>query len=120
MKISDKIIINEDGGYIFAVKKQVLVIDNICIISPSQFIYDIYDCRTGLILGTCAIKAYIKDNNTMFELFKGFNTFTQNIIAERDFQLKKFLDMKMEHISRNIQLRFTVEEFEQFLLENQP
>lgn len=120
MKISDKIIIKEDGGYIFAVKKQVLEIENICIISPSQFIYDVYDCRTGLILATCAIKPYIKDNNTMFELFNGFNTLTQNIITERDFQLKKFVDMRMENISKNIKLHFTVEEFEQFLLENQP
>lgn len=120
MKILEKTIIEEDNGYIVAVKKDMLVIGNVCIMSPQEYIYDIYDCRTGLILGTCAIKPYIKDGNTLFELFNGFNTFTMDIIPQRDFLLKKFVDMKMENISKNIKLHFKQEEFEQFLLENQP
>lgn len=120
MKMHEKIIIKEDDGYIFAVKKEMLVIGNVCVISPQETIYDVYDCRTGLVIATCAIKPYIKDGNTLFELFNGFNTFTMNIVTQRDFLLKKFVDMKMENISKNIKLYFKVEEFEQFLLENQP
>lgn len=120
MEMTEKIIVKEDNGFIIAVKKEMLVIGNVCVISPQEYIYDVYDCRTGLILGTCTIKPYIKDGNTLFELFNGFNTFTMDIIAQRDFLLKKFVDMKMEHITKNIQLRFTTVEFEQFLLENQP
>ena len=120
VKMREKIIIKEDDGYIFAVKKEMLVIGNVCVISPQENIYDVYDCRTGLVIATCAIKPYIKDGNTLFELFNGFNTFTMNIVTQRDFLLKKFVDMKMENISKNIKLYFKVEEFEQFLLENQP
>lgn len=120
MRMAEKIIIKECNKYIIAVKKQMLEIDNVCIISSDECIYDIYDSRTGLILATCAINSYIKDNNTMYELFNGFNTFTQDIISQKDFLLKKFADMKMEHIQKDTPLRIYKEEFEQFLLENQP
>lgn len=120
MKMTEKIIIKERNKDIIAVKKHMLEIDNVCIISPDECVYDIYDSRTGFILATCAINSYIKDKNTLYELFNGFNTFTQDIISQKDFLLKKFVDMKMEHIQKDTTLHIDKEEFEQFLVDNLP
>lgn len=112
--------IRETEKYIIVEKKHVLKLGNIAIYSVNECLFEIYDFRTGLKVATLSVHKIFCGFDSFIEFFENFGIFTRDIVNVRDFLLKKFVDMRMEHISNNIQLRFTVEEFEQFLLENQP
>lgn len=112
--------IRETEKYIIVEKKHVLKLGNIAIYAVNECLFEIYDFRTGLKVATLSVHKIFGGFDSFIEFFENFGIFTSDIVNVRDFLLKKFVDMRMEHISRNIQLHFTVEEFEQFLLENQP
>lgn len=112
--------IRETKKHIIVEKKPVLKLGNIAIYSVNECLFEIYDFRTGLKVATLSAHKIFGGFDSFIEFFENFGIFTSDIVNVRDFLLKKFVDMRMEHISKNIQLHFTVEEFEQFLLENQP
>lgn len=112
--------IRETEKYIIVEKKHVLKLGNIAIYAVNECLFEIYDFRTGLKVATLSVHKIFGGFDSFIEFFENFGIFTRDIVNARDFLLKKFVDMRMEHISKNIQLHFTTEEFEQFLLENQP
>lgn len=112
--------IRETEKYIVVEKKPVLKLGNIAIYAVNECLFEIYDFRTGLKVATLSVHKIFGGVDSFIEFFENFGIFTSDIVNVRDFLLKKFVDMRMEHISKNIQLHFTTEEFEQFLLENQP
>lgn len=112
--------IRETEKYIIVEKKHVLKLGNIAIYAVNECLFEIYDFRTGLKVATLSVHKIFGGVDSFIEFFENFGIFTSGIVNVRDFLLKKFVDMRMEHISKNIQLHFTTEEFEQFLLENQP
>ena len=112
--------IRETEKYIIVEKKHVLKLGNIAIYAVNECLFEIYDFRTGLKVATLSVHKIFGGFDSFIEFFENFGIFTRDIVNVRDFLLKKFVDMRMEHISKNIQLHFTTEEFEQFLLENQP
>lgn len=112
--------IRETEKYIIVEKKNVLKLGNIAIIAVNECLFEIYDFRTGLKVASLSVHKNFGGVDSFIEFFKNFGIFTRDIVNVRDFLLKKFVDMKMEHIQKDTTLRIDKEEFEQFLLENQP
>lgn len=112
--------IRETEKYIVVKKKNVLKLGNIAITSVNECLFEIYDFRTDLKIATLSVHKNFGGGDSFIEFFKNFGIFTRDIVNARDFLLKKFVDMKMEHIQKDTTLRIDKEEFEQFLLENQP
>lgn len=112
--------IRETEKYIVVEKKQVLKIGNIAILAVSECLFEIYDFRTGLKVATLSVHKNFSEVDSLFEFFENFEIFTRDIVNERDFLLKKFVGIKMQHFPCGTFVHFQIEEFEQFLLENQP
>lgn len=112
--------IRETEKYIVVEKKQILKIGNIAISAVNECLFEIYDFRTGLKVASLSVHKNFGGVDYFIEFFKNFEIFTRDIVNVRDFLLKKFVYMKMEHIQKDTALRIDKEEFEQFLLDNQP
>lgn len=112
--------IRETEKYIVVEKKQALKIGNIAISAVNTCLFEIYDFRTGLKVATLSVHKNFGRVDSLFEFFENFEIFTKDIVNERDFLLKKFVGIKMKHFSCGTFVHFHIEEFEQFLLENQP
>ena len=112
--------IREAGKYIVVEKKNVLKLGNIAITAVNECLFEIYDFRTGLKVATLSVYKNFGGVDYFIEFFKNFEIFTRDIVNVRDFLLKKFVYMKMEHIQKDTTLHIDKEEFEQFLLDNQP
>lgn len=111
--------IRETEKYIVVEKKQVLKIGNIAI-SANECLFEIYDFRTGLKVATLSAHKNFSSADSFIEFFENFEAFTRDIVNERDFLLKKFVGIKMQHFPCGTFVHFQIEEFEQFLLDNQP
>lgn len=112
--------IRETEKYIVAEKKQMLKIGNIAISAVNECLFEIYDFRTGLKVATLSVHKNFGRVDSFIEFFKNFGIFTRGIVNVRDFLLKKFVGIKMKHMPCGTFVYFQIEEFEQFLLENQP
>lgn len=112
--------IRETEKYIVVEKKQMLKIGNITISIVNECLFEIYDFRTGLKVATLSVHKNFGGVDSFIEFFKNFGIFTRDIVNVRDFLLKKFVGVKMKHLPCGSFIHFQIEEFEQFLLENQP
>lgn len=112
--------IRENEKYIVVEKKQVLKIGNIAIAEVNECLFEIYDFRTGLKVATLSVHKNFAGVDSFIEFFENFEIFTKDIVNERDFLLKKFVGIKMQYFPCCTFVHFLIEEFEQFLLENQP
>lgn len=112
--------IRETEKDIIVEKKQVLEIGNVAISAVNECLFEFYDFRTGLKVATLSVHKNFGGVNSFIEFFENFEIFTRDIVNERDFLLKKFVGIKMKHLSYGSFVHFQIEEFEQFLLENQP
>lgn len=112
--------IRETEKYIVVEKKQMLKIGNIAISVVNEYLFEIYDFRTGLKVATLSVQKNFGGVDSFLEFFKNFGIFTRDIVNVRDFLLKKFAGIKMKHLTCGSFIHFQIEEFEQFLLENQP
>lgn len=112
--------IRETENYIIVEKKQVLKLGNIAISAVNECLFEIYDFRTGLKVVTLSVHKNFGGVDSFIEFFENFERFAKDIVNVRDFLLKKFVGIKMKHLSCGSFARFSIEEFEQFLLENQP
>lgn len=112
--------IRETEKEIFVEKKQVLKLGNIAISAVNECLFEIYDFRTGLNVATLSVRKNFGRVDSFIEFFKNFGIFTRDIVNERDFLLKKFVGIKMQHFSCGSFVHFQIDEFEQFLLDNQP
>lgn len=112
--------IRETEKDIIVEKKQVLKIDNVAISAVNECLFEIYDFRTGLKVATLSVHKNFGGVDSFIEFFENFEIFTKDIVNVRDFLLKKFVGIKMQHLSYGSCVHFKIEEFEQFLLENQP
>lgn len=112
--------IRETEKDIVVEKKQMLKIGNIAILAVNECLFEIYDFRTGLKVATLSVHKNFGGVDSFIEFFENFGIFTRDIVNERDFLLKKFVGIKMKHLPRGSFIHFQIEEFEQFLLENQP
>lgn len=105
---------------IFAEKKQMIKIGNIAITSISECLFEIYDYRTGLKIATLANRKTWQSIEMFLQFFRNFEVFTRDIISVRDILLKQFIEIKLHNIPCGSCMEFSMAEFEQFLLENQP
>lgn len=112
--------IRETEKDIIVEKKQVLKIDNVAISAVNECLFEIYDFRKGLKVATLSVHKNFGGVDSFIEFFENFEIFTKDIVNVRDFLLKKFVGIKMQHLSYGSCVHFKIEEFEQFLLENQP
>ena len=112
--------IKETEKYIIVEKKQVLKIGNVAISAVKECLFEIYDFRTGLKVATLSVHKNFGGADSFIEFFENFEIFVKDIVNVRDFLLKKFVGIKMQHLSYVSFVHFQIEEFEQFLLENQP
>lgn len=112
--------IRETPTEIIAEKKQMVKIGNIAITAVYGCLFAIYDFRTGLKVATLSVRKNFGGVDSFIEFFENFEIFTKDIVNERDFLLKKFVGIKMQHLPCGSFVHFQIEEFEQFLLENQP
>lgn len=112
--------IKETEKGIIVEKKQVLKIGNIAISVVNEGLFEIYDFRTCLKVATLSINKNFGWVDSFIEFFENFEIFTKGIVNERDFLLKKFVGIKMQHLPGGSFVHFQIQEFEQFLLENQP
>lgn len=112
--------IRETENDIIVEKKNVLKLGNIAITSVNECLFEIYDFRTGLKVATLTVHKNFGGVDSFIEFFKNFGIFTRDIVNERDFLLKKFVGIKMKHLSCGSFAHFQIDEFEQFLLDNQP
>lgn len=112
--------IRESPTEIIAEKKQMVKIGNIAITAVNGCLFEIYDFRTGLKVATLSVRKNFGGVDSFIEFFENFETFTKDIVNVRDFLLKKFIDIEMKHFLCGFCAHFKIEEFEQFLLENQP
>lgn len=112
--------IRETEKDIIVEKKQVLKIGNVAISAVNEYLFEIYDFRTGLKVATLSVHKNFGGVDSFIEFFENFERFTKDIVNVRDFLLKKFVGIKMQHLSYGSCVHFKIEEFEQFLLENQP
>lgn len=111
---------NNIGVSVEIVKKQMLKIGNIGVTAVNEHLFEIYDLRTGLGVSTISIERDWSSVESFLEFFGNFEIFTRGIVNVRDFLLKKFADTQMQNIPCGVCIEIPVEEFEQFLLENQP
>ena len=112
--------IRESQTKIFAEKKQMVKVGNIAITAVNGCLFEIYDYRTGLKVATLSVRKNFGGVDSFIEFFENFEIFTRDIVNVRDFLLNKFISIKMDNLSCGCCMYFLVEEFEQFLLENQP
>jgi hypothetical protein len=112
--------IRETEKDIVVEKKNVLKLGNIAITPVNECLFEIYDFRTGLKVSTLYVHKNFGEVDSFIEFFKNFGIFTRDIVNVRDFLLKKFVGIKMKHMPCGSFKHFQIEEFEQFLLENQP
>lgn len=112
--------IRETPTEIIAEKKQMVKIGNIAITAVNDCLFEIYDFRTGLKLATLSVRKNFGGVDSFISFFENFEIFTRDIVNMRDFLLKKFINIKMNNLSCGCCMYFSIEEFEQFLLENQP
>lgn len=112
--------IREKEKVIIVEKKQVLKIGNIAISAVNECLFEIYDFRTGLKVATLSVHKNFGGVDSFIGFFENFEIFTRDIVNMRDFLLKKFISIKMNNLSCGCCMYFSTEEFEQFLLENQP
>lgn len=112
--------IRETGKDIIVEKKQVLKIGNVAISAVNECLFEIYDFRTGLKVAAISVHKNFGGVDSFIEFFENFEIFVKDIVNVRDFLLKKFVGIKMQHLSYGSFVHFQIEEFEQFLLENQP
>lgn len=112
--------IRESPTEIIAEKKQMVKIGNIAITAVNDCLFEIYDFRTGLKVATLSVRKNFGGVDSFIEFFENFEIFTKDIVNVRDFLLKKFVEIKMQYIPCGICVEHSMEEFEQFLLENQP
>lgn len=112
--------IRETENDIIAEKKHVLKLGNIAICAVNECLFEIYDFRTGLKVATLSVHKNFGGVDSFIEFFENFEVFTKDIVNVRDFLLKKFVGIKMQHLPCGSFVHFQIEEFEQFLLENQP
>lgn len=112
--------IRETEKYIVVEKKHVLKLGNIAIYAVNECLFEIYDFRTGLKVATLSVHKIFGGFDSFIEFFENFGIFTSDIVNVRDFLLKEFVEIKMQHLSLVSFIHFQIEEFEQFLLENQP
>lgn len=113
-------VIRETEKDIFVEKKQVLKLDNIAISAVNECLFEIYDFRTGLKVATLSVRKNFGGVDSFIEFFNNFGIFTRDIVNVRDFLLKKFVGIKMQDFSCGSFVHFSIKEFEQFLLDNQP
>lgn len=112
--------IRETEKDIIVEKKQVLKIGNIAISAVNECLFEVYDFRTGLKVATLSVHKNFGGVDSFIEFFENFEIFAKDIVNVRDFLLKKFVGIKMQHLSYGSCVHFQINEFEQFLLENQP
>lgn len=112
--------IRETPTEIIAEKKQMVKIGNIAITAVNDCLFEVYDFRTGLKLATLSVRKNFGGVDSFISFFENFEIFTRDIVNMRDFLLKQFLNIKMSNLSCGCCMYFSIEEFEQFLLENQP
>lgn len=112
--------IRETEKYIVVEKKNVLKLGNVAITAVNECLFEIYDFRTGLKVATLSVHKNFGGVDSFIEFFENFEIFTRDIVNVRDFLLKKFVGIKMKHFPCGTFVHFQIEEFEQFLLENQP
>ena len=112
--------IRESPTKIFVEKKQMVKVGNIAITAVNGCLFEIYDYRTGLKVATLSVLKNFGGVDSFIEFFENFEIFTRDIVNVRDFLLNKFISIKMNNLSCGCCMYFPVEEFEQFLLENQP
>nr|DAG42164.1 MAG TPA: hypothetical protein [Caudoviricetes sp.] len=105
---------------IFAEKKQMVKIGNIAITAINEFLFEVYDFRTGLKIATLTIHKEWQSVEFFMQFFRNFEMFTRDIIPVRDILLKQFIEIKLHNIPCGACMEFSMVEFEQFLLENQP
>lgn len=112
--------IRESQTEIIAEKKQMVKIGNIAITAVNDGLFEIYDFRTGLKVATLSVRKNFCGVDSFIDFFENFEIFTRDIVNVRDFLLKKFIGIKMNNLTCGCCMCFPVEEFEHFLLENQP
>lgn len=112
--------IREVETKIIAEKRQMVKVGNIAITAANDCLFEIYDFRTGLKVAVLSVQKNFGGVDSFIEFFENFEIFARDIVNVRDFLLKKFISIKMKNLSCGCCMRFPVEEFEQFLLENQP
>lgn len=112
--------IKETEKYIIVEKKQVLKIGNVAISAVNDGLFEIYDFRTGLKVATLSVHKNFGGVDSFIEFFENFEIFIKDIVNERDFLLKKFVGIKMQHFPCGSFVHFQIQEFEQFLLDNHP
>lgn len=112
--------IRESATEIIAEKQQMIKIGNIAIIAVNDCLFEIYDFRTGLKLATLSVRKNFGRVDSFIGFFENFTIFTKDIVNIRDFLLHKFITIKMVNSCCGCCRHFPIEEFEQFLLENQP
>lgn len=112
--------IRESPTEIIVEKKQMVKIGNIAITAVNDGLFEIYDFRTGLKVATLSVRKNFGGVDSFIEFFENFEIFTRDIVTVRDFLLEKFISIKMNNVSCGCCMYFPREEFEQFLLENQP
>lgn len=95
-------------------------IGNVAISAVNECLFEIYDFRTGLKVATLSVHKNFGGVDSFIEFFENFGIFTRDIVNVRDFLLEKFVGIKMKHMPCGSFIHFQIEEFEQFLLENQP
>lgn len=112
--------IKETEKDIIVEKKQVLKLGNIAISAVNECLFEIYDFRTGLKVATLSVHKNFGGVDSFIEFFENFEVFTRDIISVRDILLKQFIEIKLHNIPCGACMEFSMAEFEQFLLENQP
>lgn len=112
--------IRETPTEIIAEKKQMVKIGNIAITAVNDCLFEVYDFRTGLKLAILSVRKNFGGVDSFISFFENFEIFTRDIVNMRDFLLEKFINIKMNNLSCGCCMYFSIEEFEQFLLENQP
>lgn len=112
--------IRETEKDIVVEKKNMLKLGNIAITAVNECLFEIYDFRTGLKVATLSVHKNFGGVDSFIEFFNNFGIFTRDIVNVRDFLLKKFVGIKMQHMPCGSFAHFQIEEFEQFLLDNQP
>lgn len=105
---------------IFAEKKQMIKTGNIAITAINECLFEVYDFRTGLKIATLATRKEWQSVEFFIQFFRNFEMFTRNIISVKDILLKQFIEIKLHNVACGTCMEFKMEEFEQFLLENQP
>lgn len=112
--------IRESTTSIIAKKSQMVKIGNIAITAVNDGLFEIYDVRTGLKVATLSVRKNFGGVDSFIDFFRNFEIFTRDIVSVRDILLIQFIEIKLHNIPCGACMEFSMVEFEQFLLENQP